>query len=405
MKKKALIILRSYNIRKFEIKRYEFKYFRKNIYVEFHHFQNLLHPNLKNAFKDQILKKKYVFDFDTISKWKEHISSLRKKYPNLFVFNLLAKDRFKELLILYLIKKLKIKRIDISGSAILTENENLSFYLNLLRKFKKIFSLLHLKLYFDRKKITLINFFQKLLSYNADFILVMGRKNFLSIKKRFKNNKNIIIKKFNSFDKSRFLLNKNSKKIIKENYCVFLGIPDSLLTDANYANVKVNNLIINRNVTLLNNFFSDFEELNNTKIIIACHPKASARLDLKRFGNRASFYNKTDELVKYCKATISSVTTAISYTLLYKKPHFLIYFNNFIDPFGAVLIDKQYLLRFNKLISSSAINVENYNKNEVILKKKKINLVKYNKYINNYISDINVKKPNFKIILDIIKKN
>jgi len=404
MKEKALIILHSFNIRKFDTKRYELKYLKKNIHVEFHHFHNYLHPNLINAFKNHILKKKYVHSFDTLSEWKEYIISLRKKYPNLFIFNMLTQDQYKELLILYLIKKFKIKRIDISDPGIL-ENENLGFSLNLLRKFKKLLSLFHLKLYFVQKKKVIFNFFQKLLNLNADFILVIGRKNFLPIKKRFNNNKNIIIKKFNSFDKSRFLLNKNSKRIIKENYCVFLGTPDFLLGDYRYFDLKIDNSIYNRNVMLLNNFFSDFERLNKTKIVIACHPKATAQLDLKRFGNRASFYNKTNELVKYCKATISSVTLSISYPLLHKKPHFFIYFNNFIDPLGVVLMEKLYLHKLNKLISSTSINVENYNKNEVILKKKKINLVKYNKYIKTYISDLNITEPNYKIILDIIKKN
>jgi len=57
MKKKALIIVSSINIRNFEIKRYEFKYLKKKIYVEFHHFHNFLHKGLKNAFSNQTTKK------------------------------------------------------------------------------------------------------------------------------------------------------------------------------------------------------------------------------------------------------------------------------------------------------------------------------------------------------------
>jgi len=59
MKKKALIIVSSINIRNYEIKRYEFKYLKKKIYVEFHHFHNFLNKGLKNSFSNQITKKKY----------------------------------------------------------------------------------------------------------------------------------------------------------------------------------------------------------------------------------------------------------------------------------------------------------------------------------------------------------
>lgn len=168
--KGALIILSSFNIKKFETNKCEFKYLRKNIYVEFHHFYNFLYSNLINVLKYQIVKKKYANCFDPISKWKEYILSLRKKFPNSFVFSLLNKGQYIELLISYLIKKLNIKKINILLSGF-SENENLSLRFYLLNNFQKLLSLYHLKFYFVQTKITLINYFQKKLNLNVDFIL------------------------------------------------------------------------------------------------------------------------------------------------------------------------------------------------------------------------------------------
>jgi len=402
MKKKALIILSSVNIKNFEIKRYEFKYLKKKIYVEFHHFHDFLNKGLKNSFSNQITKKKYIYGFDSVYKWKKHILFLRKKYPNLFVFNILMKDKLKEILILYLIKKLRIKRIDYSQSAIFKANEKLSFFSNLIRKSKNFFNLWHINWFIVYQKIKILNFLQLLFKINPDFILTAGRKNSLTLKKKFHNKKNIIIKEFSIFDRSRFLLNKHSKKIIKENYCVFLGFPSIELHDQNYIGLKgskIENLHPDTLFKLLNNFFYDFEKYNKTKIIIASHPKAKSQINSLNFGGRTSFYDKTCELVKYCRATIGVLTASISYSMLYKKPHFFTYTNSTSNN------NKNFLFRFANLISSTAVNIEKYNKDEIFFKNKKINLFKYNKYIKDYISDVSDNKPNYKVMLDLIKKH
>jgi len=402
MKKKALIILSSINIRNFEIKRYEFKYLKKKIYVEFHHFHNFLNKGLKNSFSNQITKKKYIYGFNSVYKWKKRILFLRKKYPNLFVFNILMKDKFKEILILHLIKELRIKRIDYSQSSIFKANEKLSFFSNLIRKSKNLFSIWYINWFIIYQKIKILNFLQLLFNINPDFILSAGRKNSLTLKKKFHNKKNIIIKEFSIFDRSSFLLNKNSKKIIKENYCVFLGFPNIELADRNYIGLKetkFDNLHPDTLFKLLNNFFYDFEKYNKTKIVIASHPKAKSQIDSLNFGGRTSFYDKTCELVKYCRATIGMHTVSISFSMLYKKPHFFIYNNSTLKN------NKNFLFRFANLISSTAVNIEKYNKDEIFLKKKKINLFKYNKYVKDYLSDVSDNKPNYKVILDLIKKH
>jgi len=85
--------------------------------------------------------------------------------------------------------------------------------------------------------------------------------------------------------------------------------------------------------------------------------------------------------------------------MLYKKPHFFIYNNSTSN------YNKNFLFRFANLISVTPVNIEKYNKDEIFLKKKKINLFKYNKYVKDYLSDLSDNKPNYKVILDLIKKH
>jgi len=401
MEKKALIILSSINIRNFEIKKYEFKYFRKKIYVEFHHFHNFLNRGLKNSFPDQIPKKKYIYGFSSINKWKKRILFLKKKYPDLFIFNILMNNKFKEIFILYLIKKFRIKRIDFFQSSIFKNREKLSFFSNLIRKIKKLSSLWNIKWFIIYQKIIILNYLKKVLNINPDFILAVGRKNFLILKKKYNNNKNVIIKKFSLFDRSNILLNQNSKKIIVGNYCVFLGFPSIELGDQRYIGLKsskIDDLDTNTLFKLLNNFFYDFEKLNNVNIVIASHPKAKSQLDFYNFGNRRSFYGKTCELVKYCKATIGMQTVSVSYPILYKKHHFFIYTNSSSNN------NKISLHKFSNLISSTVVNIESYNKDKIFIKKKKTNFFKNNKFAREHMCDLSDKKSNHQIILDLIKR-
>lgn len=59
-------------------------------------------------------------------------------------------------------------------------------------------------------------------------------------------------------------------------------------------------------------------------------------------------------------------TISISFSMLYKKPHFFIYNNSTLND------NKNFLSRFANLISSTAVNIEKYNKDEIFLKKKKL---------------------------------
>lgn len=73
----------------------------------------------------------------------------------------------------------------------------------------------------------------------------------------------------------------------------------------------------------LNRFFSLLEQVFDTKVVIAAHPKAE--YDATTFDDRAIFRGVTPELVRDADFVISHHSTSLSYAVLNRKPIMFIY--------------------------------------------------------------------------------
>lgn len=400
MSRITLIILYPLNLRKFDLERWEIKFLQKSFNLEIHEFHNLLNPNFVNAHKSEIVKNKKIFSFNSINTWKKHILLIKKKNKKIIVLNLLMKDKFYGIFISLILKKLKIPRIDINiqGLPLLNDVNK-----NLFRKYYNIIKNITSKssIYFAviTYKIKVINFLIKLLDLVPNFILIAGKNNLIN--NNIYRNKRVIIENFSTADRSRYLRQFNCKKIIKGNYSVFLGEPGPYDPgDHLYLNIK--NPLDYTYYDCLNNFFSDFEKINKTEVVIASHPKAIAEKDSQYFNNRLAFYNKTNELVKNCKFVICFGSVSLSYALFHKKPVCFLY--NSKLKFRSSSFIKQIKL-FYKLIGGKLIDIDHYKKNELFFISNSIILNKYTQFIKNYISCRNDNKANHQIIEELIKKN
>jgi hypothetical protein len=400
MSRIALIILYPLNLRKFDMERWEIKFLQKLFNLEIHEFHNLLNPNFVNTHKSEIFKNKKIFSFNSINYWKKHIFLLKKKNKKIIVLNLLMKDKFYRIFISLILKKLKIPRIDINiqGLPLLNDINKNPFkkYYNMIKNITSKSSIYFAVITY---KIKVINFLIKLLDLEPNFILIAGKKNLIN--NNIYKNKRVIIENFSTADHSRYLRQFNCKKIIKGNYSVFLGEPGPYDPgDHLYLNIK--NPLDHSYYDCLNNFFSDFEKINKTEIVIASHPKAIAEKDSQYFNNRLAFYNKTNELVKNCKFVICFGSVSLSYALLHKKPLCFLY--NSKLKFRSSSFIKQIKL-FHKLIGGKLIDIDHYKKNELFFMSNSIILNKYTQFIKNYISCRNDNKANYQIIEELIKKN
>ena len=111
-------------------------------------------------------------------------------------------------------------------------------------------------------------------------------------------------------------------------------------------------------------------------------------------------YGKTNELTKNCYAAISHDSTAISYSIIYKKP--IIFIIN--DEMMRVDKYKENKIKvFTTELGSSLINIDkikNFQSLNRILRK--INKKKYNDYYLNYINNLKSNKKKIgEIICDI----
>jgi hypothetical protein len=401
MSRIALIILYPLNLRKFDLERWEIKFLQKIFYLEIHEFHNLLNPNFVNAHKSEIVKNKKIFSFNSINYWKKHILSLKKNHNKIIVLNLLMKDKFYRIFILLILKKVKIPRIDINIQSLPLLNDiNKNLFKKYYNKIKNITSKPSIYFAVIAYKIKVVDFLIKLLDLGPNFILIAGRKNLIN--NNIYKNKKIIIKNFSTADRSRYLRQFNCKKIIKGNYSVFLGEPGPYDPgDDLYLNIKskLDHIYYN----CLNNFFSNFEKVNNTKVVIASHPKAIAEKDSEYFNNRSAFYNKTNQLVKNCKFVICFNSVSLSYALLHKKPVCFIYNSKLKFNKSSSSIKQIKLL--HKLIGGKLIDIDYYKKNDLFFMSNSIILNKYNQFIKNYISCRNDNKTNYQIIEELIKKN
>jgi len=334
--------------------------------------------------------------------WKKHILFLRNKYKKIYIINFLINDNIFALKIYYFLKKFQIKRVDILNPGLPNysfEKEIFSLREHYFYKLRNLF--FRFDYVIENFKILIkkyiVNFLIKNFDcFKPDFLLKAGKK-YLNI------NNNLFTKVISgvSYDYSRYLRRFEFKKInYLNNYVVFLAAPgpknpnDQLFWKTKMADKP------DDYYNALNNFFLDIERIYKTKIIIALHPKSPRKKRIEELGGRYSYYNKTLELVKNSKFVINFSSTSISYALLFKKPIFFIYTEAQKNKTPGDVKFAEFLQR---LVGGKLINIDAYSEKD-LHPINPINAKKYKKYIRNYMSFNNHKKPNYKIISELIKK-
>ena len=111
-RKIKIIFLAPYRFKKFDIDRYEIKFFKKKFHIEIHDFSKLLYPHFNSSFKQNYATDKEIKIFKSFEKWKNYIHKIKKSNYKILVLNLLATDSYKAFKILFFIKSMNIKRMD-----------------------------------------------------------------------------------------------------------------------------------------------------------------------------------------------------------------------------------------------------------------------------------------------------
>ena len=407
-KKIIIVYLYSYIFRKFHWIQNECKYYKKFSNLEIHELYKIEHPHISHFKKLNFIENKYIKTFNNYREWKLHfinlINSSKKNNKKILVIKGEALS-FVGILISFFLKKNKIDYVTFSSPAIpdyKTKSTDKNYISQIIFKFMNLIANTNYCL------IVLKNIFVKKIEYYMNLkpvaIFASGKKwmNYLKL-----NIKNVKLIPIHSLDYSNYIINKNNiKRLVAQDYAVFINLADlgkESLSDTNIF--KKNSSWIKKDREWhynLNKFFYKIEKLFNLKVVIALHPKSEiTKINQATFDYRKLFYNKTPDLVKYCKFVITIGSTAVSYAAIYKKPVLYICSNESKKDFSFY----NYQIFLKNFLDSKILNINNLNikKNDVL--NYNINEKKYFLYKKNYLSCVKNSLPNYKIFYNNFLKN
>jgi len=227
-----------------------------------------------------------------------------------------------------------------------------------------------------------------------DFIISGGEKSYNS--NRYPKNNLIRIIEAHTFDYDLYLIEEREKKkpIIHGSYVVFL---DSYIPfHPDYLHLNISPYCSAEDYyPNLNRFFDKIESMFNTRVVIAAHPRSNYNNKENLFDNRVCIKNEIANLVKHSKFVINHVSTAINFSVLYKKPVLFILSSKYSSRYYSAI---QF---FAKLFNNKTINIDN-NKSSVNLILK-IDEDIYEDYKQKYIkASKTLDKPLWEIFSDYL---
>jgi hypothetical protein len=150
----------------------------------------------------------------------------------------------------------------------------------------------------------------------------------------------------------------------------------------------------------LNIFFDYLENKFKKEVVIARHPRAKKNT---KISDRKIIFNFTDQLIKYSYINISHSSNAIQFVLLYKKPLIIISTNELEQNQGTLAYTEMFSLA--KALDKKILNIDRFSSAD-LLKAMKVNNKIYNRYINNYIKEINsIKINSFTFLKNFLNKD
>lgn len=185
----------------------------------------------------------------------------------------------------------------------------------------------------------------------------------------------------------------------RANYCVFLDNNAAGHPDVELLNGKL--IDFNRYVNELNHFFDKIEKQYGCKVIIASHP--SSNYDRLLFDGREIVVKNTAELVRDASFVLSSLTTSISYAILFDKPLIFFYTNEMVTNY------RSYGYPHVILYLSEYLNCPVYNiSNDFLLSDVLNNIpdqIRQNFIDDYYTSENSINSSNGELVKQFLTKN
>ena len=394
-----IIILHQYEFTNFHFSYYDVDELKRNkIKFEVHDLSKAINDFQPKIFKNDKAKFKELKKFNSLFDWFKYIS---KKKEKIFIYNLLVLNNFKSLIIFYLLKFLRFTIIIDTRVGVYNnynKKKKIKFF-DLKKKFITIYKNPRSLSFFLKNKFLI--FLTTLVQFQKIVYLICGKRknNRLFMLKLRSKSKNFV--DFNSPDYSKILKNKYSSNKNKKKIAIFLDGPGPFFPNDRELFGFRDNYDKKKWYSELNNFFNKIEKQFSLKILIIPHPKNlkmknpyyDKKFSISRIINSSHYHTKNAKMV-------FSITgsTAISYSVYYKKPITLLYNNQMLENFPNKV---NYLLEMSKNLNCNLINISkkfDFKK----INKFNINSKLYNNYIYNFLTNKKIKEtPNGEIFKHI----
>lgn len=399
--RKKIIFIQSFKFLDFHYLQYEIDNLKKDFEVECHDLTLIKNKRIEQHYR--YLKNNFKIDrFYDFNIWKKKIFQELNKYNNnLIICFIHFPTTFQELYIYWKLiqKKTKVCIFNFNSMIDLNPNENLKIHE--IISYRIIRLLTRPKQIINHKKITLINFIIRKISKYVypKYIFVNSKKDYLTIKKNWKNSK---VLRFHSWDGSKFINFKSKKKTENKKNATYLSAFSikSASDSANYnTSRRENSKIILKS---LNNFFNHLEKNFNFKIKIAKHPREEDNFNSPIYKNKKRFASKNliSKLVYNSNLVITTMSSGISYAALFKKPILFIITNEHYKNISLI----QYTKSISNYFKSELINIDLKKKFIINLKLSDYTLAKYENYKNEYLIYERYKKlSNSQLLIKLLK--
>ena len=399
--KKKIIFIQSFKFLDFHYKLYEINKLKKYFDVECHDIT--LIKNKKIEFHYRYLKNQFkIYKFNNFFIWKKKIFETLEKYnDDLIIFFVHFPTTFFELYIYWKLirKKSNVCVFDFNNLISLNLNENSEIYEKIFYKINRFIT--RPKQIINHKKISLISFIVNKLAKHIypKYIFVNSKNYYLVNKKKWKKTK---VRRIHSWDGSQFINFKKKTKSKNKKVATYLSA-FSLKSASDSANYNTSRLENSKYILKsLDNFFNYLEKNLNFHITIAKHPREEENFNSTIYKNKKRFASKylTSELVFDSNIVITTMSSAISFAALFKKPILFIITNEHYKNISLV----KYTKAIAKYFNSELVNIDLNKDYKINIKLNNSTIEKYKHYRKNYlISDKFKHKLNSQILTKFFK--
>ena len=411
MKKKIIILSLQIDQQKWEMSELDKIHESKKFDIEIHECKNFIYPNSSLNYGTRPKKVK-ILKFKKFEIWKKYMKTSKlfseQNKKDIIIIDVISSynnlgPSLNNLFLNLFLKKENFYTIKFESPG-LPDNSIKSSQFSIISKLKKfILRLVFSPTYFfGILRMFIINKLLIILRLYPSHLFFSGNLNKTYLKKKFKNI--MKISEYSSWEYSKYLMFKKKKKInkTKSKYAVFLADRDFIIKTENQIFDKKGDpyLTINHWQKPLNDFFSKLEKIFRLKIIIAAHPKTILMNDKKHYYPRKVFPNRTLRLISQAEFAITTHSTSLCYAIIFKKPIFFI---------NSKEIEKQNNLNehikiLSDYLNTKPVNINKEQKKEEIVKLNRVNKTRFKKFEYQFLSSLDNKKVNYKIILNEINK-